>query len=74
MFCAKFGWNLPSGSGEQVENVKILQTDKQTDAGQKGVRKFTSGEEKNIHYQKNQILQHIVINYEYTIYIVLYLK
>lgn len=46
MFCAKFGWNLPSGSGEQVENVKILQTDKQTDAGQKGVRKFTSGEKK----------------------------
>ena len=31
MFCAKFGWNWPSGSGEEDENVKSLQTDWQTD-------------------------------------------
>ena len=24
MFCAKFGWNWPSGSGEEDENVKSL--------------------------------------------------
>ena len=30
MLCAKFGWNWPSGSGED-ENVKSLQTDRQTD-------------------------------------------
>ena len=31
MLCAKFGWNWPSGSGEEDENVKSLQTDGQTD-------------------------------------------
>ena len=25
MLCAKFGWNSPSGSGEEDENVKSLQ-------------------------------------------------
>jgi hypothetical protein len=30
MICAKSGWNWPSGSGEEVENVKSLQTDGQT--------------------------------------------
>ena len=30
MLCAKFDWNCPSGSGEEVENVKSLQTDGQT--------------------------------------------
>ena len=25
MLCAKFGWNWPSGSGEEDENVKSLQ-------------------------------------------------
>ena len=29
MICAKFGWNWPSGSGEEDENVKNLQTDEQ---------------------------------------------
>ena len=28
---AKFGWNWPSGSGEEDENVKSLQTDRRTD-------------------------------------------
>lgn len=27
MLCAKFGWNLPSGSGEEDENVKIYNSD-----------------------------------------------
>ena len=31
MFCAKFGWNWPSGSWEEVENRKSLQTDGHTD-------------------------------------------
>ena len=31
MICAKVGWNWPSGSGEEDENVKSLQTDRQTD-------------------------------------------
>ena len=43
MFCAKFDWNWPSGSGEEDENVKCLQTDRQidgqTDDGKKVIRK-----------------------------------
>ena len=39
MLCAKFGRNWPSGSGED-ENVKSLQTDRQTD-GRQVIRKFT---------------------------------
>lgn len=35
MLCAKFGWIWSSGSGEEVENVKRLQTDD----GQKVIRK-----------------------------------
>ena len=31
MLCAKFGYNWPSGSGEEDENVKSLQTDERTD-------------------------------------------
>ena len=30
MICAKFGWNWPSASGEEDENVKSLQTDGRT--------------------------------------------
>ena len=30
MLCAKFGWNWPSGSEEEDENVKSLQTDWQS--------------------------------------------
>ena len=43
MLCAKFGWNWPSGSGEEDEHVKSLQTDRQTDgqtdAGRQVIRK-----------------------------------
>ena len=43
MICAEFGWNWPSGSGEEDENVKSLQTDRrtvrQTDDGRKVIRK-----------------------------------
>ena len=31
ILCAKFGWNWPSGSGEEDEKLKSLQTDRQTD-------------------------------------------
>jgi hypothetical protein len=35
MLCAKFGQNWSSGSGEEVKNVKSLQTDdRQTDGRQ----------------------------------------
>ena len=37
----KFGWNWPSGSGEEDENVKSLQTDRQTD------RRRTTGDQKS---------------------------
>ena len=54
MLCAKFGWNWPSGSGED-ENVKSLQTDGQTDRqtmderwSEKLTWAFSSGELKNI--------------------------
>ena len=35
----KFGWNWPSGSGEEDENVKSLQTGRQTDDGRQVIRK-----------------------------------
>lgn len=31
MHCAKFGWNMPRGSGEKVENIKCLKTARETD-------------------------------------------
>lgn len=31
MRCTKFGWNWQSGSGEEVDNVNKLQTDRRTD-------------------------------------------
>ena len=30
MLCSKFGWNLPSGCGEEYENRESLQTARQT--------------------------------------------
>ena len=39
MLCAKFGWNWPSGSGEEDENVKSLPTDGQTDRQTTGDQK-----------------------------------
>ena len=46
MLCAKFGWNWPSGSGEEDENVKSLQTDRQTDRRQTD-RRRTTGDQKS---------------------------
>ena len=39
MLCAKFGWNWLSGSGEEDENVKSLQTDRRRDDGRQVIRK-----------------------------------
>ena len=39
MHCAKFGWNWRSGSGEEIVNVKSLQTNRQTDDGRQVIRK-----------------------------------
>ena len=39
MFCAKFGWNCTSGSGEEDEYVKSLQTDGRTDDGRQEIWK-----------------------------------
>ena len=36
MLCSKFDWNWPSGSGE-AENVKSLQTHRQTTGDQKSL-------------------------------------
>ena len=53
MLCAKFGWNWPSGSGEEDEIVESLQTDGQTDGqtddrwSEKLTWVFSSGELKN---------------------------
>ena len=46
ILCAKFGWNWPSGSGEEDENVKSLQTDGRTDDrwSEKLTWTFSSGE------------------------------
>ena len=41
MICGKFGWNWPSSSGEEVENVKSLQRDGQTDG------RRTTGDQKS---------------------------
>ena len=35
MLCAKFGWNWPGSSREEDENVKSLQTDRQTKCDKK---------------------------------------
>ena len=47
--CAKFGGNWHDGSGEENENVKILQSDRQTDGWKLGdhknaLRAFSLGE------------------------------
>ena len=34
MRCVKFGWNWPSGSGEEDENVESLQLDRQMTGNQ----------------------------------------
>ena len=58
MLCTKFGWNWPSGPGEEDENVKRLQTDGRTDGrtdrqrtddrwSEKLTWAFSSGELKN---------------------------
>ena len=39
MLCAKFCRNWPSGSGEEDENVKSLQTDERTDDGRQAIKK-----------------------------------
>ena len=41
MLCAKFGWHWPSGSWEEDENVKSLQTDRQAD------RRWTKSDQKS---------------------------
>ena len=39
MLCAKFGWNWPIVSGEEVENVKSLETDRWTDRQTTDIRR-----------------------------------
>ena len=70
ILCAKFGWNWPSGSGEEDENVKSLQTDRQTTHdrwSEKLTWAFSSGELKKI-YSSKIIL--FLISYNYTDYVV----
>ena len=51
MLCAKFGWNLTSGSREEDKKLKVYgQTDRQRTTGdQKSSRAFSSGELKTCH-------------------------
>ena len=42
MLCAKFGWNWPSGSFEEDENVKSLQTDRRTTGDQKSLLELSA--------------------------------
>ena len=47
MLCATFGWTWPCGSGEEIENVKSLQMDRQrmdNSSSQKHTWAFSSGE------------------------------
>ena len=46
MLCANFGWNWPSGSSEEDENVKSFQTDRsrRTTGDQNSSRPHSSGE------------------------------
>ena len=46
MLCTKFGWNLPSVSGGEDENVKSLQTDSRTDGQMYGQTMDTGESEK----------------------------
>jgi hypothetical protein len=49
MLCAKFGQNWSSGSGEEVKNVKSLQTDRQTtDARQTDGRQTKSDQKSSL--------------------------
>lgn len=66
MLCVKFGWNRPSGSGGEVENVTILQADRQTDRRMDGCRTkltwvFSSGEPKMRNSEKYQIFRMSII-------------
>ena len=45
MLCAMIGWNWPSGSGEEDENVKSLQTDRRTD--KQADRRRMTGDQKS---------------------------
>ena len=60
MLCAKFGWNWHSGSWEEDENVKSLQTDRRrTDDrwSEKLTWVFSSGELTIILYSRNHSVQ-----------------
>ena len=50
MLCAKVGHNWPSGSGEEVKNVKSLQTDgrRQTDDRQTDRRQTKSDQNSSL--------------------------
>jgi hypothetical protein len=50
MLCAKFGQNWSSGSGEEVKNVKSLQTDRRqtTDARQTDGRQTKSDQKSSL--------------------------
>ena len=52
MLCAKVGWNWPSGSREEVENVKSLLTDGLMDGLQTAGNQKSSGEQKKDSLEK----------------------
>ena len=75
ILCVKFSWNWPSGSGEEDENVKSLQTDGQSDGrtdrqttddrwSEKLTWAFSTGELKKVNFGQNynQILRNDMIH------------
>ena len=68
MFCAKFGWNWPSGSGEKDEHVKSLRQQRQrwrqtTDRWDKnGMHKYVILQYSNINSHNRQWTPNVKFN------------
>ena len=64
MLCAKFGWNWPSGSEEEVENRNSLQTDGRTDRwtdGRKERRTTDDKRSENLRWAKKILPQKVTM-------------
>ena len=57
MFCVKFGWNWPSGSDEEDENVKSLRTNGQTN------RWTTSDQKSSVELKNRHIVLHLSVSW-----------
>ena len=76
MFCAKYGWNWSSVSGEEDENVKGLWQRRQLNFDQESTRALGSGElktTKNDHFEGNPNSFCDLHHESYVLYVVLHL-